>query len=461
MNIHLVQLPSPPPGPAAHPTLAHAAGICRAQKLKIRTSALPRRRAASSPPPAPLLPRSTLSRPVRGNPEQGPERSSPGAGDRRRRDPGLRLIPQREEGSHRGAANPKVKRDCVPNFLTAPTPTPGAHHASPACRLRHPQVSAVQPDSCRSPSTLLPAPPPLRLRARPRPDARSRGPHLLAPPLRLPLPSSSAHPHSGRPYAPRLPPVPVASRPGRGVSHPAGLSPALPSSRKLPLSLKAQESRKDLPNGRSGRLVRGRESRAPRPELGERWKSRALCPGPPRLPCCGGAGEFPCSSPGVAAPSLGGDGVSQMSERGGSGPTGPRGAEGKDGSSPCPHLGRTFVADAALPVLGRLAAADELELVGREPLAAVADGRTLAALAEFAHVEQRAIGAALHLDARLAVVQQRLEIRCRGRSGREALEGQRVPGQVEVRGGLVQAQVGARGAEWRNQQCLIAGGRGG
>ncbi|KAF6344821.1 hypothetical protein mRhiFer1_010200 [Rhinolophus ferrumequinum] len=117
------------------------------------------------------------------------------------------------------------------------------------------------------------------------------------------------------------------------------------------------------------------------------------------------------------------------------------GAEGRDGSGPRPHLGRTFVADAAFPVLGRLAAADELELVGCEPLAAVADGRPLAALAEFAHVEQRAVGTALHLDARLAVVQQRLEIRSGGRSAREALEGQGVPGQVEVWGGLVQAQV--------------------
>eukprot|EP00074_Homo_sapiens_P083882 XP_016858554.1 collagen alpha-1(III) chain-like [Homo sapiens] len=55
----------------------------------------------------------------------------------------------------------------------------------------------------------------------------------------------------------------------------------------------------------------------------------------------------------------------------------------------------------------------------------------------------------------------RLEIRGRGRGGREALEGQRVPGQVEVRGGLVQAEVGARGAERRGQQSLVTGGRGG
>ncbi|XP_008567911.1 PREDICTED: uncharacterized protein LOC103588091 [Galeopterus variegatus] len=155
---------------------------------------------------------------------------------------------------------------------------------------------------------------------------------------------------------------------------PAGLLPALPSSPKLP-GLQDQESRKDLPSGGSGALV---------PSRGPRW------------------------GPGAAAP------------------------------PPARACGRTFVANAALPVLGRLAAADELELVGREPLAAVADGGALAALAQFAHVEQRAVGAALHLDARLAVVQQRLEVRG---GGREALEGQRVPGQAEVRAGFVQAQM--------------------
>lgn len=95
-----------------------------------------------------------------------------------------------------------------------------------------------------------------------------------------------------------------------------------------------------------------------------------------------------------------------------------------------------FVTDAPLPVLGCLSTADELELVGGEPLAAVADGGALAPLAKLVHVEQRSVVAALHLYARLTVVQEGLEV---GRR-REALQSQLVRGQRQrpVRPGQAQ-----------------------
>lgn len=73
-------------------------------------------------------------------------------------------------------------------------------------------------------------------------------------------------------------------------------------------------------------------------------------------------------------------------------------------------MGLTLVSDAPLPVFGRFSAADELELVWREPLASVLDRGSFAALAQFVDVEQRLILPALHLDARLAVVKERLKV---------------------------------------------------
>lgn len=78
-------------------------GDLQSPETQDREGVLPRRRAASSPPPAPLLPRSTLPKPVRGTLEQGGGRSTLGAGERGGQDLGIRLIPQREEGGHRGA----------------------------------------------------------------------------------------------------------------------------------------------------------------------------------------------------------------------------------------------------------------------------------------------------------------------------------------------------------------------
>lgn len=107
----------------------------------------------------------------------------------------------------------------------------------------------------------------------------------------------------------------------------------------------------------------------------------------------------------------------------------------------------TLVSDTPLPVLGCFSPADELELVGGEPLAPVLDGGPLAALAQFVDVEQRLVLAALHLDARLAAVKERLEVG----DGGEPLEHQVIRVLVmevlPVQWCVAQSQVGARMGE--------------
>lgn len=110
-------------------------------------------------------------------------------------------------------------------------------------------------------------------------------------------------------------------------------------------------------------------------------------------------------------------------------------------------MGLTLVPNTPLPVLGRFSAADELELVRCEPLAPVLDGGSLAALAQFVDVEQCLVLAALHLDARLAVVKERLKVG----DGGEPLEHQVVRVLVmevlPVQWRVAQSQVGARMGE--------------
>ena len=63
----------------------------------------------------------------------------------------------------------------------------------------------------------------------------------------------------------------------------------------------------------------------------------------------------------------------------------------------------TFVSNTPFPVFGGLPSADELELVGGEPLAAVLNGRSLTALAQLIDVKQCFVFPAFHLDAGLPV----------------------------------------------------------
>lgn len=110
----------------------------------------------------------------------------------------------------------------------------------------------------------------------------------------------------------------------------------------------------------------------------------------------------------------------------------------------------TFVPDAALPVLGCLPAADKLELVGGEPLSPVPDRGSFAPLAQLIDVEQRLVLPALHLDARLSVVKEGLEIRDRGKPLQHQVLGEvvGVVGVVRVGVvGLVEAQVRAVGKD--------------
>lgn len=104
--------------------------------------------------------------------------------------------------------------------------------------------------------------------------------------------------------------------------------------------------------------------------------------------------------------------------------------------------------DTPLPVLSRFSAADELELVRREPLAPVLDGGSFAALAQFVDVEQCLVLAALHLDARIPVVKERLKVR----DGGEPLEHQVVRVLVvmevlPVQWRVAQPQISARMGE--------------
>lgn len=180
--------------------------------------------------------------------------------------------------------SPKVdERDRAPNFLTTPYPRPGAHPASPtACPLWRPHVAPSEPDSCGSPSGCSQP----RRRSAPRALPPRRAPPRPPPACATPAPCLSLYQRASAPgrltCAPPLPPEPVAPRPRRGVPRPVGLPPALPSSRKLPREPQAQESCKDLPDGRSRRLVR--------PALRGPRRPRALCPGPPRRPCLGEGG---------------------------------------------------------------------------------------------------------------------------------------------------------------------------
>lgn len=107
----------------------------------------------------------------------------------------------------------------------------------------------------------------------------------------------------------------------------------------------------------------------------------------------------------------------------------------------------TLVSDTPLPVFGCFSAADELELVRCEPLASVLDGGSLAALAQFVDVEQCLVLAALNLDARLAVVKERLKVGDGGKPLEHQVVRVLVMEVLAVQWCVAQSQVGARMGE--------------
>lgn len=70
----------------------------------------------------------------------------------------------------------------------------------------------------------------------------------------------------------------------------------------------------------------------------------------------------------------------------------------------------TFVSNTPFPVFGCLPSTDKLELIGRKPLAPVFDRGSLTTLTQFIDIKQSLVFPALHLDARLPVVEEGLKV---------------------------------------------------
>lgn len=70
----------------------------------------------------------------------------------------------------------------------------------------------------------------------------------------------------------------------------------------------------------------------------------------------------------------------------------------------------TFVSNTPFPIFGSLSSTDKLELVGRKPLAPVFNWGSFTTLTQFIDIKQSLVFPALHLDARLPVVEEGLKV---------------------------------------------------